>query len=90
MPKCFLRHATNRFEAATKQIAEDKLAGRMSKRAVVDADYVRRRALPLPESSRYDWIMAKASSGEKDLPALITDAMKDIEKKFEPLQGVLL
>src|SRR5579862_1221828 len=70
----FLRHAANRFEAATKQIADDKLAGRMPKRSVVDADYVRRRALPLPESSRYDWIMAKASSGEKALPALITDA----------------
>src|SRR5713226_7128742 len=66
----FLRHAANRFDAASKQIAEDKMAGRMPKRAVVDADYVRRRALPLPECARYDWIMAKASSGEKALPAL--------------------
>jgi type I restriction enzyme M protein len=85
----FLRHAANRFEAATKQIAQDKIAGRMPKRAVVDADYVRRRALPLPESARYDWIMAKASSGEKDLPTLVTEAMKEIEDKFAPLQGVL-
>jgi type I restriction enzyme M protein len=85
----FLRHAANRFEAATKQIAADKRAGRMPKRPVVDVDYVRRRALPLPESARYDWIMAKASSGEKDLPALVTDAMKAIEDKFPPLQGVL-
>src|SRR5215475_1719640 len=61
----FLRHAANRFQAATKQIEDDKTAGRMPKRAVVDADYVRRRALPLPEMARYDWIMAKASSGDK-------------------------
>src|SRR6516225_2027785 len=54
----FLRHAANRFEAATKQIAADKIAGRVPKRPVVDADYIRRRALPLPESARYDWIMA--------------------------------
>ncbi len=85
----FLRHAANRFEAATKQIAQDKMAGRMPKRAVVDADYIRRRALPLPEPARYDWIMAKASSGERDLPTLVTDAMKAIEDKFAPLRGVL-
>src|SRR5438067_12882196 len=64
----FLRHAANRFEAANQQIAEDKAAGRMPRRPVVDADYVRRRALPLPETARFDWIMAKASSGDKDLP----------------------
>src|SRR5256885_2702742 len=85
----FLRHAANRFEAANKQIADDKAVGRMAKRAVVDADYVRRRALPLPECARYDWIMAKASSGEKDLPTLVSDAMKAIEDKFAPLRGVL-
>src|SRR5436309_720415 len=85
----FLRHAANRFEAATKQIGDDKAAGRMPKRAVVDADYVRRRALPLPESARYDWIMANASSSDKGLPALVDDAMKAIEDRFEPLRGVL-
>jgi type I restriction enzyme M protein len=74
----FLRHAANRFAAATQQIADDKAAGRMPNRAVVDADYVRRRALPLPECARYDWIMAKASSGGADLPTLVTDAMKAI------------
>src|SRR5713226_4554627 len=58
----FLRHAANRFIAAGRQIEEDKAAGRTAKRALVDADYIRRRALPLPESARYDWIMANASS----------------------------
>src|SRR5476649_2858927 len=50
----FLRHAANRFDAATKQIAEDQAAGRMPKRKVQAADYIRRRALFLPETARYD------------------------------------
>lgn len=85
----FLRHAENRFVAATEQIEADKAAGRMPKRKVIDQDYVRRRALPLPEEARFDWIMRMATSGEKPLPALVTDAMRAIEKKFAPLQGVL-
>lgn len=85
----FLRHAENRYEAATKQIEEDKAAGRMPKRKVVDQDYVRRRALPLPDEARFDWIMKHASSGDKTLPELVTDAMKAIEDKFDPLRGVL-
>lgn len=85
----FLRHAANRYDAATRQIEADKAAGKMPKRAVVDADYVRRRALPLPQEARYDWIMTQASSGKKPLPTLITDAMRAIEEKFEPLKGVL-
>jgi type I restriction enzyme M protein len=52
----FLRHAANRFAAATKQIEDDQAAGRMPKRKVVKADYIRRRALWLPEISRYDCI----------------------------------
>jgi type I restriction enzyme M protein len=85
----FLRHAANRYDAATKQIADDKTAGRMPKRAVIDQDYIRRRALPLPESARYDWIMTQAASGKDSLPKLVTNAMKAIEEKFEPLKGVL-
>ena len=40
----FLRHAANRFEEARRQIEEDQAAGRMPKRKVVPADYLRRRA----------------------------------------------
>lgn len=47
----FLRHAANRFEAATRQIEEDQATGRMPKRKVLPADYRRRRALWLPESA---------------------------------------
>lgn len=61
----------------------------MPKRKVIDQDYVRRRALPLPDEARFDWIMRMATSGEKPLPALVTDAMRAIEEKFDPLKGVL-
>src|SRR5512139_1440868 len=85
----FLRHAANRFEAATRQIEEDQASGRMPKRKVVRADYLRRRALWLPEAARYDVIMQQAATSGSDLPKLVTDAMTAIEDGFEPLQGVL-
>jgi type I restriction enzyme M protein len=85
----FLRHAANRFEAASRQIEEDQAAGRMPKRKVLPEDYLHRRALWLPEKARYDWIMQQAATSGSDLPKLVTDAMSAIEAKFEPLQGVL-
>jgi type I restriction enzyme M protein len=85
----FLRHAANRFETATKQIQEDQAAGRMPKRPPVNADYVSRRSLWLPERARYDVIMEKAATSGSDLPKLVTEAMTAIEAEFEPLQGVL-
>jgi type I restriction enzyme M protein len=84
----FLRHAANRYDAATKQLESEKAAGKM-RRPIVDADYFRLRALPLPEPARYDWIMEKATSCKKALPTLVTDAMKAIEEKFTPLKNVL-
>src|SRR5438874_11068055 len=66
----FLRHAANRFDAAARQIAGDQASGRMPKRRVRPDDYIRRRALWLPEDARYDWIMQQASAGGK-LPALV-------------------
>ena len=85
----FLRHAANRFEAATAQIQGDQAAGKMPKRKVLPADYLRRRALWLPESARYGWIIQQAATSGSDLPRLVTEAMTAIEAKFEPLQGVL-
>ncbi len=85
----FLRHAANRFEAARTQIAEDQAAGRMPKRKILPADYIRRRALFLPESATFDVIMAKATSDPAGLPALVTKAMVAIEEDFAPLSGVL-
>ena len=58
----FLRHAANRFEAATTQIQEDQATGKMPKRKVLPADYLRRRALWLPENARYNWIIQQAAT----------------------------
>lgn len=85
----FLRHAANRFEAATRQIEEDQASGKMPKRKVQPADYFRRRALWLPETARYDSIMQMAATSGVDLPRIVTDVMTAIEAEFEPLQGVL-
>jgi type I restriction enzyme M protein len=85
----FLRHAANRFDAATAQIQADKAADKMANRKVQAADYIRRRALWLPETARYDYIMEKASVDPAGLPKLVTAAMTAIEADFEPLQGVL-
>jgi type I restriction enzyme M protein len=85
----FLRHAANRFEAAHRQIEEEQANGTMPKRKVLPADYLRRRALWLPESARYDTIMQRAATSGADLPKLITDAMTAIEAAFDPLLGVL-
>lgn len=85
----FLRHAANRFETATRQIEEDQASGKMPKRKVLPADYLRRRALWLLEATRYDVIMQKAAISGSDLPKLVTEAMTAIEAEFEPLQGVL-
>jgi type I restriction enzyme M protein len=85
----FLRHAANRFDAATRQIAADQASGKMPKRKIQAADYLRRRALFLPEAARYDGIMERASSDPAGLPKLVTDAMTAIEVDFEPLAGVL-
>ncbi|HEX9047702.1 MAG TPA: hypothetical protein VF988_11815 [Verrucomicrobiae bacterium] len=58
----FLRHAANRFATATAQIEADQAAGRMPKRKILPADYIRRRALWLPETARYDYIMEQVAS----------------------------
>jgi len=82
----FLRHATNRFEAAHADIEAERAAGRM-KRKPRPEDYVRRRALFLPEIARYDHILGQ--SKDRPLPQLLNEAMKAIEGSFEPLMNVL-
>ena len=83
----FLRHAANRFEAATRQIEADQVAGRMPKRPLVQADYVKRHALMLPDIARYDYILGLPK--DRNLGETLVAAMKAIETAFEPLQGVL-
>src|SRR5205823_6628347 len=50
----FLRHATNRYDDAVRQIEADKGAGKMPKRAPIKADFLKRRAMMLPKEARYD------------------------------------
>jgi type I restriction enzyme M protein len=83
----FLRHATNRYDAAAAQIAAEQAAGKMPKRALVKGDFLKRRALLLPKEARYDELL-KLPKGA-NLGTAIVKAMDAIERDFEPLQGQL-
>jgi type I restriction enzyme M protein len=83
----FLRHASNRFQSALRQIKEDQAAGRMPKRSPVKADFLKRRALLLPTEARYDELVQLpqgTSFGTK-----LVEAMNAIERDFEPLRNQL-
>lgn len=83
----FLRHASNRYAAALQQIEADQAEGKMPKRPLAKADFIKRRALMLPEQARYDYLL-KLPSGASLSEALI-EAMSAIEADFEPLAGQL-
>ena len=83
----FLRHASNRYEAALKAIQADQAEGRMPKRPLVKGDFHKRRALQLPEAARYENLL-KLPSGA-NLGAALVEAMNAIEADFEPLAGQL-
>src|SRR5438128_12624978 len=54
----FLRHATNRYDDALRQIEADQAAGTMPKRPLVKGDFLKRRALQLPPEARYNALLA--------------------------------
>ena len=83
----FLRHATNRYYAALEAIKEDKAAGKMPNRPLVQEDFTRRGALMLPEEARYDSLLQMRKDGS--LGAAVTDAMEAVEDHFPPLAGQL-
>ena len=83
----FLRHATNRYYAASAAIEEDIAEGRMPDRPLVEADFTSRRALMLPESARYDHLLEKPKDG--NLGAAVTASMEAVENHFPPLKGQL-
>jgi type I restriction-modification system DNA methylase subunit len=83
----FLRHATNRYDAASRQIAVEQAAGKMPKRPLVKQDFIKRRALMLPKEARYDELL-KLPKGA-NLGAALVDAMNAIERDFEPLLNQL-
>ena len=83
----FLRHATNRYYAAMAAIKEDRAAGRMPERPLIEADFTRRRALMLPEEARYDVLLGLPMDG--NLGTAVTFAMEAVENHFQPLEGQL-
>ena len=83
----FLRHATNRYQAALQAIQADQAAGKMPKRPLGKADFIKRRALMLPEAARYDTLLRLPSG--TNLGSALVDAMNAIEADFEPLAGQL-
>lgn len=83
----FLRHATNRYQAALQAIEADQAAGAMPKRPLGKADFIKRRALLLPEAARYDTLLNLPSGAS--LGAALVAAMNAIEADFSPLQGSL-
>ncbi len=78
----FLRHATNRFNVAHAEVEQE-----ITHREPVQADYVKRRALFLPEKARFDAIVDLPKS--RNLGKAVNAAMKAIEESFEPLKGAL-
>ncbi|MEI8079511.1 MAG: type I restriction-modification system subunit M N-terminal domain-containing protein, partial [bacterium] len=83
----FLRHAANRYEVACQQIEADQASGKMPKRPLISADFLKRRALMLPPEARYNELLRLPRSA--DLGAALVAAMNAIERDFEPLQGQL-
>jgi type I restriction enzyme M protein len=83
----FLRHATNRYNMALREIEADQAAGKMPKRAPINADFKKRRALMLPKEARYDTLLALPKGA--DLGTALVKAMEAIERDFEPLLNQL-
>ena len=83
----FLRHATNRYQAALQAIQADQAEGKMPKRPLVKGDFIKRRALMLPAIARYDHLL-KLPAGA-NLGAALVEAMNAIEADFEPLANQL-
>jgi type I restriction enzyme M protein len=83
----FLRHASNRYEVARRQIEQDQAARKMPKRALVKGDFIKRRALMLPEKARYDELLRLPKGA--NLGVALVEAMNAIEAGFEPLRGQL-
>src|SRR5260370_14942289 len=83
----FLRHATNRYDDAVRQIEADRATGKMARRTPIKADFLKRRALMLPREARYAELRGLPKG--TDLGTALVKAMDAIERDFEPLLNVL-
>src|ERR1039458_4002921 len=76
----FLRHATNRYDAACREIARDQAAGKMPRRPLNKADFLKRRALMLPKEARYDELMRLPK--DKEFAAALVGGISAIEPEL--------
>lgn len=83
----FLRHAANRYAVAKAAIEDDQAAGRMPRRALIQADFKKRRAMLLPPEAQFDELLKRPKGS--DLGAALVQAMHAIEATFPPLAGQL-
>ena len=83
----FLRHATNRFNAAKVEIEQNLPSRGGKKRPITKDDFKGKSAIFLPENSQYDGILNLPENA--DIGKAINDAMKAIEDEVEMLRGVL-
>ncbi|OGR31122.1 MAG: DNA methyltransferase [Desulfuromonadales bacterium GWC2_61_20] len=83
----FLRHASNRYQAVLKQIQGEVAAGKMPSRPLVKSDFIKRRALMLPEKAQYEALLRLPTGGS--FGSALVEAMNAIEEDFEPLRGQL-
>lgn len=83
----FLRHATNRYKAACRQITEDQAAGKMPARTLVKQDFIKRRALMLPKEAQFDELLSLPKGA--NLGVALNEAMNAVERDFEPLLNQL-
>ena len=83
----FLRHAANRFEAATRQIKANQASGKMPKRKVLPVDYLSRRALWLPEKARSRASRSDPSGARVDEPSGIPSGQFRLSSGARPRRG---
>ena len=82
-----MRHATNRYQTALQAIEAAQAAGTSPKRPLVKGDFIKRRALMLPEAARYDTLLNLPSGAS--LGGALVAAVHAIVADFAPLQGSL-
>lgn len=64
----FLRHATNRFEAVEQEIKARLPTRGGQTRPITREDFKGRRAIYLPETARYGYVMLTRSTGSRGRP----------------------
>lgn len=84
----FLRHAFSRFVDAKDKIEKGlPVHPQRGKRAITKDDFIQAKAMFLPEKARWDYL-ASLPEG-KDVGDELDEAMRNIEKEYETLNGVL-